>query len=79
MMYFVGLGLGMLTGFLFAVTLRVGKEADSEQVVYCRECKYREDHFMGGLYCNHPDNRNPLGCRPNDYCNDGVRGEEEPR
>jgi hypothetical protein len=43
------------------------------EVVRCKDCKWCEDMFMSGMYCNHPDNRNPLGCRPNDYCNDGER------
>ena len=69
----------MLVGFAIAAVLHVGKKADNDntEVVRCRECRFREDHFMGGLYCNHPDNRNPLGCRPNDYCNDGERGDEQ--
>lgn len=46
---------------------------DAVEVVRCKDCKYSEDYLMGGLWCNHPDNRNPLGCRPNDYCNDGER------
>lgn len=45
--------------------------ADVVEVVRCKECKYSEDLGMAGIWCNHPDNRNPLGCRPTDYCNDG--------
>ena len=40
-------------------------------VTRCKNCKWCEDMGMSGLYCNHPDNRNPLGCRPDDYCSDG--------
>ena len=69
--------VGVVIGFVIAAVLHVGKDADKVEVVRCRECKYREDHFTGGLWCNHPDNRNPLGCRPNDYCNDGVRSNSE--
>lgn len=43
------------------------------EVVYCKDCRWCEDAGMSGLYCNHPDNRNPVGCRPQDYCNDGER------
>lgn len=50
---------------------------DIVQVVRCKDCKYSEDMFMSGIYCNHPDNRNPLGCRPDDFCNDGERKEGE--
>ena len=45
--------------------------ADVESVVRCSKCRYCEDLGMAGLYCNHPDARNPAGCRPDDYCNDG--------
>lgn len=69
--------LGMLAGIHIGGALRSGKAADSEEMVRCRECRFCEDQFMGGLWCNHPDSRNPLGCRPNDYCNDGERGEED--
>jgi hypothetical protein len=48
-------------------------KADVVGVVRCKECKYCEDMFMSGMYCNHPDNRNPIGCRPDDFCNDGER------
>ena len=47
--------------------------ADVVEVVRCKDCKWSEDLLMSGIYCNHPDNRNPLSCRPNDYCNDGER------
>ena len=50
--------------------------ADVVEVVRCKDCKYCVDLIMGGLWCEHPDNRNPLGCRPNDYCNDGERRED---
>lgn len=51
--------------------------ADVVEVVRCKECKYSEDLGMAGIWCNHPDNRNPLGCRPTDYCNDGERKESK--
>lgn len=44
---------------------------DAVAVTRCKNCKWCEDMGMSGLYCNHPDNRNPLGCRPDDYCSDG--------
>lgn len=47
--------------------------ADVVPVVRCKDCVWCEDQGMSGLYCNHPDNRNPCGCRPNDFCNDGER------
>lgn len=46
---------------------------DVVPVVRCKECKFCEDLGMSGLYCNHLDNRNPCGCRANDFCNDGER------
>lgn len=42
-------------------------------VVRCKNCEYGRDLGMAGIWCEHPDNRNPLGCRPNDFCNDGKR------
>lgn len=48
--------------------------ADVVPVVRCKDCKFCEDLGMSGLYCNHPDDRNPCGCRANDFCNDGERG-----
>lgn len=47
--------------------------ANVAEVVYCADCRWCEDMGMSGLYCNHPDNRNPAGCRPKDYCSDGER------
>lgn len=47
--------------------------ANVAEVVYCMDCRWCEDMGMSGLYCNHPDSRNPAGCRPQDYCNDGER------
>ena len=48
---------------------------DYVEVVRCKDCKYSHDEGMSGLWCDHPDNRNPCGCRPTDYCNDGERKE----
>ena len=48
---------------------------DMVEVVRCQECRWCEDTRPSVLYCNHPDNRNPLGCLPDDYCNDGEREE----
>ena len=50
--------------------------ADVVPVVRCKDCKWCEDMFMSGLYCKHPDGRNTIHCRPNDYCNDGEKKEE---
>ena len=47
------------------------------EVVRCEECKHCDDMAMSGLWCNHPDNRNPLGCRPGDFCNDGKRKDDK--
>jgi hypothetical protein len=49
---------------------------DVVEVVRCEDCKYCKDLGMSGLWCEHPDSRNPLGCRPNDYCNDGERRDD---
>ena len=51
--------------------------ADVVEVVRCKDCKYCTDTGMSGLWCDHPDNRNPIGCRPTDFCNDGERKEQE--
>ena len=48
-------------------------KADYTRVVRCKDCKHCDDQLASGLWCNHPDNRNPLGCRPIDFCNDGER------
>jgi hypothetical protein len=50
--------------------------ADVVEVVRCKDCKWCEDLLMSGLYCNHPDNRNPINCLPTDFCNCGERSEE---
>ena len=50
--------------------------ADVVEVVRCKDCKWCEDLLMSGLYCNHPDNRNPIHCLPTDFCNCGERREE---
>lgn len=51
-------------------------DADVVEVVRCKYCKYVSDLGMSGLFCDHPDNRNPCGCRPNDFCNEGKRKEQ---
>lgn len=79
-----GESIGFKSGFsecMWGFSKRIKEQishptADVVEVVRCRECKYCVDLIMGGLWCEHPDNRNPLGCRPNDYCNDGERREE---
>ena len=45
-------------------------------IVRCKDCKYSVDRIMAGIYCEHPDNRNPIRCRPDDFCNDGERVEK---
>ncbi len=60
------------TGGYILCGLLVANRRDRD-IVYCKECKYADNQFMSGIWCNHPDNRNPLGCRPNDFCNDGRR------
>lgn len=47
--------------------------ADVVLVVRCKDCVYCDDLGMSGLFCIHPDDRNPVGCRPDDYCNNGER------
>ena len=32
---------------------------DAVEVVRCKDCIWCEDQGTSGLYCNHPDNRNP--------------------
>lgn len=46
---------------------------DFLEVVRCKDCEFSIDTGMSGLYCEHPDNRNPLGCRETDFCSDGKR------
>ena len=48
---------------------------DVVEVVRCKDCFHCEDQGMSGLYCNHPDERNPFGCLPDDFCNCGERRE----
>ena len=59
--------------------IRIVKElADTEQVdavevVRCKDCRWCEDTGMSGLYCINPDNRNPMGCGADEFCNCGER------
>ena len=46
---------------------------DAVPVVRCHECKYCVEEGLTGLRCKHPDDRNPIVCRKNDYCNEGKR------
>lgn len=50
---------------------------DAEKVIRCKDCFYCDDLGMAGLYCCHPDGRNTIHCRPDDYCNDGVMRSKE--
>ena len=54
-----------------AMALFAASRDDVVRVVRCEDCKYVEDFGMGGLWCGHPDHRNPCGCCPSDYCNNG--------
>lgn len=45
-------------------------------IVTCGECRFCVDMGIGGLYCEHPDNRNPIGCNPKEYCDRGERRED---
>lgn len=70
---------GTIGGWHAVVMSSVIKDApaaDVVEVVRCKYCKYVSDLGMSGLYCDHPDNRNPCGCRPNDFCNEGKRKEQ---
>lgn len=49
--------------------------ADVVEVVRCKDCRWCEDLLMSGMYCNHPDQRNPINCLPTDFCNCGERRE----
>ncbi len=51
--------------------------ADVVEAVRCKDCIFCEDFGMSGLFCNHPDDRNPVGCRPDDFCSDGERKDGE--
>lgn len=69
-----------MTGYLSALSVTEGMiagtpTADVVEVVRCKNCKWCEDLLMSGLYCNHPDNRNPINCFPTDFCNCGERRE----
>ena len=59
-------GIAILTEIEFTES-----DPDVVKVVRCKNCKHSDDQGMGGLWCNHPDNRNPIGCRPDDFCNEG--------
>jgi len=47
----------------------LGILGNSVPVVRCGDCKW----CLEGCVCAHPDSRNPIGCRKNDYCNEGER------
>lgn len=46
------------------------------EVVLCKDCQFCEDQGMSGLYCNHPDDRNPIYCLPHEFCNCGEKRHE---
>lgn len=48
-------------------------DTDVVEVVRCKDCKFCIDEGMSGLYCEHPDGRNTIHCRADDFCNDGER------
>lgn len=58
--------LGFLLAALCAAAGRSSKPAWRPR---CRTCRWCWDGIMAGLWCDHPDNRNPYGCNENDYCN----------
>ena len=50
---------------------------DVVKVIRCGKCKHSFDAGMSGMYCDHPDNIMPLGCKPDDYCSYGEREAEK--
>lgn len=43
------------------------------EIVQCKDCKWADDLGISGLYCLHPDHRNPIYCCPNDFCDCGKK------
>ena len=48
------------------------------RVVRCKDCAFATDEGMSGIYCDHPDHRNPVGCRETDFCDEGIRRDDLP-
>ena len=40
---------------------------DAVPVVRCKDCVFCRDEGLSGLYCEHPDERNPIVCLPDDF------------
>ena len=49
--------------------IRMGK-SDRIEMLNCANCKWVRGNEVVGYECHNPDNRNPLGCRKSDFCND---------
>lgn len=45
--------------------------------VRCGECVFAVSDYEGGLRCTHPNRRNPQGCWDTEYCDAGVRRDED--
>lgn len=54
------------------------EDGDTVRVVRCKDCIYCRDQGEQGLWCDHPDERNPNGCKPDDYCNAGLTSDDDP-
>lgn len=76
--FLCGLFLGAQLGVFVVALCVAARDQDPilPHILKCKNCAHCEDLWMGGLWCNHPDNRNPLGCRPDDFCSDFKRKED---
>ena len=58
-------------------TVNNAPTVDAIPVVRCKDCKWAEDAgYAGCLYCNHPDGRNTIFALMEDFCNCGVRKDD---
>ena len=67
--YARGFYTGEINAFYICLDLLGKLPEDCEEIIRCKDCEY----CSGDSPCEHPDNRNPYGCFPMEYCDKGVR------
>ena len=68
--YARGFYTGEINAFYICLDLLAKLPDDFEEITRCKDCEYNGTENYS---CNHPDNRNPYGCCPMDYCDKGVK------
>ena len=66
--YARGFYTGEINAFYICLDLLCKLPEDCEEIVRCKDCEFYSKDYP----CRHPDDRNPFGCEPFEFCDKGV-------